>query len=103
MMVTGAEQQEPQIAKPRLRVYDFKRPDKFSKDHLRGVQMLFDNLCRFVTSYFSGFFRMTVHSNVESVDPVSYTHLDVYKRQVQRCVWVEDTPDPHGRNWKQHS
>jgi flagellar motor switch protein FliM len=72
MMATGAEQQEPQVAKPRLRVYDFKRPDKFSKDHLRGVQMLFDNFCRFVTSYFSGFFRMTVHSNVESVDQITY-------------------------------
>ena len=72
MMATGSEQQEPQVAKPRLRVYDFKRPDKFSKDHLRGVQMLFDNFCRFVTSYFSGFFRMTVHSNVESVDQITY-------------------------------
>lgn len=34
--------------------------------------MLFDNFCRFVTSYFSGFFRMTVHSNVESVDQITY-------------------------------
>jgi len=72
MMATDADQQEPQVAKPRLRVYDFKRPDKFSKDHLRGIQLLFDNFCRFLTSYFSGFFRVTVHSHVESVDQITY-------------------------------
>ncbi len=61
-----------QVVKPRLRVYDFKRPDKFSKDHLRGVQLLFDNFSRLVTSYFSGLFRLAIHSNVESVDQITY-------------------------------
>ncbi|HHY11839.1 MAG TPA: flagellar motor switch protein FliM [Firmicutes bacterium] len=72
MMKEGTDDNELQVVKPRLRVYDFKRPDKFSKDHLRGVQLLFDNFCRLVTSYFSGLFRLAIHSNVLSVDQVTY-------------------------------
>jgi len=63
---------KPQIAKPRLRVYDFKRPDKFSKDHLRGAQLLFDNFSRQLTSHFSALFRMAIHAGVSSVDQVTY-------------------------------
>jgi len=63
---------KPQIAKPRLRVYDFRRPDKFSKDQLRGVQLLFDNFSRQLTSYCSGLFRMAIHANVISLDQVTY-------------------------------
>ena len=63
---------KPQIAKPRLRVYDFRRPDKFSKDHLRGAQLLFDNFSRQLTSHFSALFRMAIHAAVNSVDQVSY-------------------------------
>lgn len=72
MMTDASDDEKPQVVKPRLRVYDFKRPDKFSKDHLRGVQLLFDNFSRLVTSYFSGLFRLAIHSNVVSVDQVTY-------------------------------
>lgn len=73
MIAKGADDDNrAKVVKPRLRVYDFKRPDKFSKDHLRGVQLLFDNFCRLVTSYFSGLFRLAIHSNVISVDQVTY-------------------------------
>ncbi len=72
MINEGTKDAETQVVKPRLRVYDFKRPDKFSKDHLRGVQLLFDNFSRLVISYFSGLFRLAIHSNVVSVDQVTY-------------------------------
>ena len=63
---------KPQVAKARLRVYDFRRPDKFTKDQLRGVQLLFDNFSRQLTSYFSGIFRMAIHANVNSIDQITY-------------------------------
>ena len=72
MMTQNPDKEEAQIAKSRLRVYDFKRPDKFSKDHLRGAQLLFDNFSRLVTSYFSGLFRLAIHSNVASIDQITY-------------------------------
>lgn len=63
---------KPQVAKARLRVYDFRRPDKFTKDQLRGAQLLFDDFSRQLTSYFSGLFRMAIHANVNSIDQVTY-------------------------------
>lgn len=62
----------PEVVRPRLRVYDFRRPDKFTKDQLRGAQLLFDNFSRQLTSYFSGLFRMAIHANVNSVDQITY-------------------------------
>ncbi len=64
-----------QVAQGRLRVYDFRRPDKFSKDHLRGAQLIFDSFCRQTTSYFSGLFRMAVHVEVESIDQLTYAEF----------------------------
>lgn len=61
-----------QVSRSRLRVYDFKRPDKFSKDHMRGVQLLFDNFSRQLTSYFSALFRMAIHAEVDSIDQVTF-------------------------------
>ncbi len=72
VMKKSDSEAKPQIAKPRLRVYDFRRPDKFTKDQLRGVQLLFDNFSRQLTSYFSGLFRMAIHANVNSIDQVTY-------------------------------
>lgn len=64
-----------QVAQGRLRVYDFKRPDKFSKDHLRGAQLMFDSFGRQTTSYFSGLLRMAVHFEVESIDQLTYAEF----------------------------
>ncbi len=68
----GGAERTPQIAKAKLRAYDFKRPDKFSKDHMRGAQLLFDNFGRQLTSHFSAMFRMAIHAEVESIDQVTY-------------------------------
>ena len=54
VMKQSEAEEKPQLAKPRLRVYDFRRPDKFSKDHLRGAQLLLTT-SRQLTSYFRGF------------------------------------------------
>lgn len=72
VLKTKEDEALSQVAKARLRVYDFKRPDKFSKDHLRGAQLLFDGFSRQLTSYFSGLLRMPVHTEVSSVDQVTY-------------------------------
>ncbi|MBE3518690.1 MAG: flagellar motor switch protein FliM [Firmicutes bacterium] len=60
------------VAKPRLRVYDFRRPDKFSRDHLRGMQLIYDNFSRQLTAFLSTFFRKAVHTTVSLVDQITY-------------------------------
>ncbi|MEW6723383.1 MAG: flagellar motor switch protein FliM [Bacillota bacterium] len=55
-----------------IRVYDFRRPSKFSKDQIRTLQMLHDNLARLLTTYFSTLFRTMVQLTVSSVDELTY-------------------------------
>lgn len=60
------------VARPRLRVYDFKRPDKFSRDQLRGMQLIYDNFSRQLTAFLSTFFRKAVRTTVNLVDQITY-------------------------------
>jgi flagellar motor switch protein FliM len=56
----------------RLRIYDFRRPDKFPKDALRVLQFLHDNFARSLTSYFSGQLRTMVTTHVSSLDQMTF-------------------------------
>lgn len=56
----------------RVRVYDFRRPDKFSKDQLRTLSMIHDNFARLLTGFFSATFRSMVSVGIASVDDLTY-------------------------------
>lgn len=56
----------------RVRVYDFRRPDKFSKDQLRTLHMVHEGLTRLLTTYYTGCFRTVVQLVVGSVDQGTY-------------------------------
>jgi len=50
-----------------IRVYDFHRPDKFSKDQVRSLEMIHDNFARLLTTAFSANFRTMVQVSMNSV------------------------------------
>ncbi len=56
----------------RIRVYDFRRPDKFSKDQLRTLSMVHDNFTRYLSTYFSANFRTAFSLFLTSVDQMTY-------------------------------
>lgn len=56
----------------RIRVYDFRRPDKFSKDQLRTLSMVHDNFTRMLSTYFSANFRTVFSLFLTSVDQITY-------------------------------
>jgi flagellar motor switch protein FliM len=56
----------------KIKVYDFKRPDKFSKDQLRTLQMIHETFARLVTTMLSGQLRANCHIQVTSVDQITY-------------------------------
>lgn len=55
--------------------YDFRRPDKFSKDLLRNVQVISETFARLVSTSLSAFLRTTVHLAVTSVDQLSFNEF----------------------------
>lgn len=56
----------------KIKVYDFKRPDKFSKDQLRTLQMIHETFSRLVSTMLSGQLRTNCHIQVTSVDQITY-------------------------------
>ncbi|MBP7653897.1 flagellar motor switch protein FliM [Candidatus Dependentiae bacterium] len=59
--------------KPRkIKLYDFKRPDKFSKDQIRTLQMIHEVFARLNTAALSALLRTMVHVHVASVDQLTY-------------------------------
>lgn len=60
------------IKKKRLKVYDFRRPDKFSKDQVRTLQMIHETFARLTTTSLAAQLRSLVQVHVVSVDQLTY-------------------------------
>lgn len=56
----------------KVRVYDFKRALRFSKDHMRSLSRIHENFSRLLTTYFSAQLRTYVNISVMSVDQLPY-------------------------------
>lgn len=56
----------------RLKVYDFRRPDKFSKDQVRTLQMIHETFARLTTTSLAAQLRSLVQVHVVSVDQLTY-------------------------------
>lgn len=61
-----------QEEKQKFKKYDFKSPQKFSKDHIRTLEKIHDNFARLVGNYLSGQLRRNVRVHIESVEQVTY-------------------------------
>jgi len=56
----------------KIKIYDFKRPDKFNKDQLRAIQMIHEAFARQMTTVMSTLIRSIVSAEVASVDQLAY-------------------------------
>ncbi|MBO8457700.1 MAG: flagellar motor switch protein FliM [Spirochaetes bacterium] len=68
---------EPEDFRPvndtrKIKIYDFKRPDKFSKEQIRTVSIMHETFARLTTNSLSGQLRSMVHVHVASVDQLTY-------------------------------
>ncbi|MFY9234398.1 MAG: flagellar motor switch protein FliM [Fimbriimonadaceae bacterium] len=65
-------------------VYDFRRPDKFSKDQLRTLQMLHETFARLAASGLSAYLRAPVNIELISLEQVPY---EEYLRSINHSVF----------------
>jgi flagellar motor switch protein FliM len=56
----------------KVRIYDFKRPNKFSKDQIHSLQNIFEKYCRALTTYFAGHLHSVIDTKVLSVEQITY-------------------------------
>jgi len=55
-----------------VKVYDFKHPDRFSKDQTRSLQMLHEHFARLFSTSLSTYLRTITEVHLVSVDQLSY-------------------------------
>ncbi|MFA0888276.1 MAG: flagellar motor switch protein FliM [Synergistales bacterium] len=60
------------VAEKRVKTYNFRRPNKFSRDQIRAVQMLHESFARYLTSALSSMTRSMVSVEVANVEQVPY-------------------------------
>lgn len=56
----------------KVRVYDFKRPNKFSKEQIHTLQAIHENYARIMTNFFSAHLRTLVQMSVHAVEQLTY-------------------------------
>jgi len=69
---TEPEDLRPAADTRKIKIYDFKRPDKFSKEQIRTISMMHDTFARLTTTSLSAQLRSMVHVHVASVDQLTY-------------------------------
>lgn len=66
------EEMKKETDDKQVKVYDFRRPDKLSKEQMRTLQMIHENLARSLTTILSTQLRAMVDFNVASIEQITY-------------------------------
>jgi flagellar motor switch protein FliM len=53
--------------------HDFKRASKFAKDHIKTLNIIYDNYARIITNFLTGYLRTLVQVDVVSVEALPYS------------------------------
>lgn len=58
--------------KHKVKTYDFRSPQKFSKDHIRTLELIHDNYARILSNYLTAQVRVNVKVRIETVEQITY-------------------------------
>jgi flagellar motor switch protein FliM len=87
--VSTSESVEPTIEtvdRP-IHLYDFKHPDRISKDQLRALRTIHDSFSRSFGTYLSGMLRTLVDINLLSIDQATYSEY-MLSLSVPSCIYI---------------
>ncbi len=60
------------LRRKQVKAYDFRRPEKFSRDQLRTIRGIHEQLVRLLNSSLAAYLRTTVETSLESVEQQAY-------------------------------
>lgn len=66
------EQIQLEEEKQKVKIYDFRSPQKFSKDHIRTLELIHDNFARILSNYLTAQVRKNVKVKIETVEQITY-------------------------------
>jgi len=73
------------VADRNVKLYDFRRPDKFSKEHIRAIQNIHETFARVTASSLSSYLRSSTQVTLSSIEQVVY---DEYIHQLSNPTLV---------------
>jgi flagellar motor switch protein FliM len=73
------------VADRNIKLYDFRRPDKFSKEHIRAIQNIHETFARVTASSLSSYLRSSITVSLSSIEQVVY---DEYIHQLSNPTLV---------------
>lgn len=81
--------------KKTIGVYDFKHPDRISKEQLRALKTIHSNFAKAFGTYLSTKLRTTVDINVLSVDQLTYSEFTMMMASPS-CIYIVDLENDNG-------
>ena len=69
------EEMQNNTSEKQVKNYDFKRPAKFSKEHLRTLELIFEHYGRLVSTNLPVYLRKNVQVNVASSETVTFSEF----------------------------
>lgn len=85
-----------ETSEQRVKLYDFKRPEKFTKEQMRTLQMLHENLARSLSTYLATTLRTLVEIKVVSVEQLTYYEF-TRSLPLLTMLAIFEIPDWEGR------
>lgn len=68
----AAEDIQKENEQQKIKPYDFRRPNKFSKEHINTLEVIYENYSRIVSNYISAQVRSNIQMKVASVEQITY-------------------------------
>lgn len=91
-----ADELKKEQEEKKIKVYDFKRALRFSKDQIRSLTRLHENYARLLTTFFSAQLRTYVQISVTSADQIPYGEF-ISSIPKMTILNVFDVPPLEGR------
>ena len=93
---TKSYEQIEKVRERSVHLYDFKHPDRVSKDQLRTLRTIHDSLARTFSTYLSTILRTMVDINLLSIDQVAYSEYMMALSEPS-CIYILKSDTLQGR------
>lgn len=92
----SAASRPPPPRQPEHKVYDFQRPERVSKDHIRALSSIHDGFARNFGATLSGFLRTIIDVRVAGVEQLTYGEL-IHSLPNPTCLMILQAPPLEGQ------
>ncbi len=68
-----AQEMQTTTQERKIKSHDFRRASKFAKDHIKTLNIIYDNYARLITNFLTGYLRTLVQVDVVTVEALPYS------------------------------